>query len=141
MYYLRKLYYQFVDKETVNLYRLILLIEKYKNTYYHHVKNNRGEYTFMDKMKFFFNNKTNYHNWNILMDLQTKIEETYHHICHRPESKEYKINTDYFKEFYIEQFYHLQQYPDTVIKLIKNDIIYGNNLQTTLLIPSSEESS
>ena len=74
------------------------------------------------------------------MDLQIKIEETYHVICRRLESKEYKINTDKFKEFYIEQFYHLQQEPDTVIKWIKNDILYGNNHQTTLLIPSEESS-
>ncbi len=144
MYYLRKLYYQIVDKETINLYRLILLIEEYKNAYYHHVKNNRGEYSMMDKMHaylYFSGNKTKYHNWNTIINLQRKIEDTYEEICKRPEAQNYKIHSEKFKEFYIVEFYHLQQEPDTVIKWIKNDILYGNNHQTTVLIPSEHESS
>jgi hypothetical protein len=98
----------------------------------------------MDKMHaylYFSGNKTKYHNWNTIMSLQRKIEDTYEEICKRPDAQNYKIHSEKFKEFYIVEFYHLQQEPDTVIKWIKNDILFGNNHQTTVLIPSEDESS
>lgn len=137
MYYLHKIYYQLIDTKTVNLYRLILLIEEYTNLYRQRVMHNRGEFTILDKINTLFylqDSSVRYHNFMKIDQLQTKIEETYHEICQRPESKEYKINTDKFKEFYIDQFYHIQQEPDTAIKWIKNDIQLMNDTQTTSLI-------
>ena len=126
MYYLHKIYYQLIDTKTVNLYRLILLIEEYTSLYKQRVMNNRGEFSIIDKINplfYFQDTSARYHNFMKIDQLQTKIEETYYEICQRPDSKDYKINTDKFKEFYIEQFYHIQQEPDTAIKWIKNDLV------------------
>lgn len=130
---LKKLYYQYVDKATINQYRLWILTEEYRDT--------------SDQ---FFQKYTKASNWsNVNEELykeqpeskidydqaskkQQELVDSFflarEKICNDCEnnSKDFFVCSQMFQTFYADKKYNYKQTPDAVITGIKTDIIKHN---------------
>lgn len=121
-FYLFKLYYKHIDLITINHYRLILHIEEYAKILKKSSKiYNRLNYE--SESKPVFKEEFSIH-LNICMKIREDIENTYNIIY--TQSPNYLICSEYFRDFYIEKFYHLEQRPDYAIEEIRRDISKHN---------------
>lgn len=135
-FHLFKLYYKHIDLITINHYRLILHIEEYAKILKKCMSaENDSQDNQQSQLCSKIYNRLNYESkpvfkeefsihTNICMKIREDIENTYNIIS--IQSPNFLICSEYFRDFYIEKFYHLEQRPDYAIKEIRRDISKHN---------------
>lgn len=126
-YNLKLIYYRVFDPYTINHYNVINKLIRYKKVglLYYNKYPNAQSFENLNK-ELFDSNPNAKQEWDkistIQSELQVSVINDIMHICNCNKNSASVICSTNFKSYFIEKNYHIGQYVDTVIELVKKDI-------------------
>lgn len=128
-YYIYKLYFKYYDTKTINHYKLLLILEKYKKIGIGYFKKYPDAEPFINlNDELFIKNNKAKKDFIKTIEKQNELENEFYEyreiICTNSEnSQDFKICSKYFEDFYVGKKYHFKQSINNLIKTVNQDII------------------